>query len=73
MTEANWRAALNPVAIVHNRAVKGGPQPAELKLMLQQERTKLEANVNWQKKASQKIKTAETKLNNDFAALLNQQ
>ena len=73
MTEADWRAALNPVAIVHNRAVKGGPQTAELKLMLQQERTKLETNVNWQKKASQKIKAAETKLNNDFAALLNQQ
>ena len=36
LTEKEFRSCLDPVAIVHNRAVKGGPQPEELQLMLKE-------------------------------------
>lgn len=70
MTEADWLAALDPVDIVHNRAVKGGPQPAELTTMLAQERNKLDKNIAWQKRASEKVANANKKLDADFRALL---
>ncbi len=70
MSEADWLAALDPVAIVRNRKVKGGPQPAELKVMLNQANKQLLENVNWQKLASGKVQAAEQKLNADFAKLL---
>jgi argininosuccinate lyase len=34
MSEAEFRATLDPVAIVKNRATAGGPQPAEMERML---------------------------------------
>ena len=34
MSEAEFRAALDPVAIVNSRATLGGPQPAEMARML---------------------------------------
>lgn len=70
MTEADWKASLDPVSIVHNRAVKGGPQPAELEVMFTHARKQLDNNVNWQKQAAQKLQNAEAKLNKDFEALL---
>ncbi|MDO4178123.1 MAG: argininosuccinate lyase [Phascolarctobacterium sp.] len=70
MSEEDWKAALNPVAIVNNRAVKGGPQAAELDIMLRKAHKELEACTTWQVKASQKVKDAEDKLNRDFEAML---
>lgn len=70
MSEADWKAALDPVSIVHNRAVKGGPQPVELEIMFKNARKVLNGNVAWQNQAAQKVKNAELKLNKDFEALL---
>ena len=70
LTEAEFRACLDPVAIVNNRAVKGGPQPAELKIMLAQADKDLAQNINWQKQAAAKVANAENRLNNEFAVLL---
>lgn len=69
MTESDWRNALDPRAIVAHRAVKGGPQPAELAIMLEQQHKTLAADTAWQQKASAKVKKAEQKLNADFTAL----
>ena len=70
LTETEFRACLNPVAIVNNRAVKGGPQPAELKIMFAQADKALAQNINWHKQAAAKVVNAENKLNNEFEALL---
>lgn len=70
LSEAEWRSALDPVAIVRHRAVKGGPQPKELQLMLRQERQAAAADQAWQRRAAQKLAQAEEGLNQDFARLL---
>ena len=70
LTEAEFRACLDPVAIVNNRAVKGGPQPSELKIMFAQADKDLAQNINWQKQAAAKVANAEMKLNGEFASLL---
>lgn len=70
LSETEFRACLDPVAIVNNRAVKGGPQPAELKIMLERAHKDLAQNINWQRRATARIADAEVKLNNEFAELL---
>ncbi|MBN9404789.1 MAG: argininosuccinate lyase [Burkholderiales bacterium] len=47
MSEAEFRATLDPVAIVNNRATRGGPQPAEMQRMLRQAREQLAAQGAW--------------------------
>ena len=70
LTEAEFRACLNPVAIVHNRAVKGGPQPQELQLMLNEANKRLAKQEQWQAKAKSKVDVAEAELNKRFKELL---
>lgn len=70
MSEADFKAALDPVAIVHNRATKGGPQPAEMTVMLDAAKEALTANEYWLHKCRDKQQKAEAKLNNDFEKLL---
>lgn len=70
LTEAEFRACLDPVAIVHNRAVKGGPQPQELQLMLGEAKKRLGKQESWQAKAKNKVDTAEAELNKRFKELL---
>lgn len=70
MTEADFKAALDPVAIVQNRKVKGGPQASEMKIMLAKAKRELENSKQWTKAAKLKLEKAETKLNNDFNELL---
>lgn len=70
MTEQEFKEALNPADIVAHRAVKGGPQKAELEKMLQQCRKQLDKNRAWTEKALAKQQSAETKLNSDFELLL---
>ncbi len=72
MSEADFQAALDPAAIVHNRATKGGPQPAELNYMLHKAQQKLTANEKWLADTLSKQQKAEDKLNSDFAKLLQQ-
>lgn len=70
LTEAEFRAALNPVAIVQNRKVKGGPQASEMKIMFAKAQSDLDASKEWTKSAQDKLKRAENRLNKDFAQLL---
>lgn len=70
MTEEDFKGALNPIAIVQNRKVKGGPQAAEMKIMFAKARKDLDESRKWTENAITKIDRAEQKLNADFAALL---
>ena len=70
LTAAEFRSCLDPVAIVHNRAVKGGPQPQELQLMLGEANKRLAKQEQWQAKAKSKVDKAEAELNKRFKELL---
>ncbi|MDY2636776.1 MAG: argininosuccinate lyase [Phascolarctobacterium sp.] len=70
LTAAEFRSCLDPVAIVHNRAVKGGPQPVELQLMLGEAKKCLGKQESWQAKAKSKVDKAEAELNKRFQELL---
>lgn len=70
MSEAEFRAALDPVAIIRNRATSGGPQPAEMTRMLEMAKDSLSARHAWITERRRAIDTALTSLDQDFAALL---
>lgn len=70
MTEEEWNHAKDPVAIVHNRKVKGGPQPAELDKMISMAQKDLADNENWVSRQEEKLSAAENKLNADFQEML---
>ncbi len=70
LTKEEFKAALDPAAIVAARAVKGGPQPEEMAKMLQQCNKELQRNKTWTDAAVKRQQEAEKKLNQDFAALL---
>ena len=55
---------------MHNRAVKGGPQPEELQLMLGEANKRLAKQESWQAKAKSKVDKAESELNKRFQELL---
>jgi argininosuccinate lyase len=69
MNEAEFRATLDPRAIVRNRATVGGPQPAEMQRMLGQARDKLAAQDAWIKARRSHIDTALAGLDRDFDKL----
>lgn len=70
LTAAEFRSCLDPLAIVHNRAVKGGPQPEELQLMLGEANKRIAKQDSWQAKAKSKVDKAESELNKRFQELL---
>lgn len=70
MNEQEFKAALDPVSIVNNRATKGGPQPAEMTRMLKDSRKALDEQRKWVKERNEKIADAERKLNRDFGKFL---
>lgn len=70
LSEADFKATLDPVAIVHNRATKGGPQPAEMDIMLQAAASGLEQEQAWVQVQRQQVEAAADKLEQDFTALL---
>lgn len=69
MSEAEFRATLDPVAIVRNRATSGGPQPAEMDRMLTDARQRLDAQDGWIKDKRQRITEGLARLDTDFAKL----
>jgi argininosuccinate lyase len=71
MTAAEWESAKDPAAIVRNRAVKGGPQPAELDKMLRQAKAARDDDASWTRQTRDKLNAAEQRLNADFEAKLN--
>lgn len=70
LTEADFRKALDPTAIVNDRATSGGPQPAEMTRMLAEAKTALQAQQTWIADRRAVIDQALAKVDSDFAALL---
>jgi argininosuccinate lyase len=69
MDEAEFRAALDPVAIVKARATTGGPQPAEMDRMIAKARAGLAEQDAWIKDRRGVIDAALARLDGDFAKL----
>ena len=70
LTEEQFRAALDPVAIIRNRATSGGPQPAELDRMITAARDALTADKQWITDRKDHIAASLEKLDQDFSTLL---
>ncbi len=70
MSEAEFRATLDPRAIVANRATVGGPQPAELDRMLKDANRKLAEQNAWIKARRDHVDAALARLDADFDRLL---
>ncbi len=71
LDEAAFKAALDPVSIVKNRATKGGPQTSEMAVMIKKAHGQLAENQQWSNTQNAKIAAAEARLNRDFANLIN--
>jgi argininosuccinate lyase len=70
MSEAEFRATLDPVAIVRNRATVGGPQPAEMARMLKEAQQQLARQDEWIKDRRAHIDSSLARLDKDFDKLL---
>ena len=70
LSEAEFRAALDPVAIVRHRATLGGPQPAEMARMLQESGQDLARQDAWITASRARIQDALAGLDRDFDKLL---
>jgi argininosuccinate lyase len=70
MDEAEFRATLDPIAIIKNRASAGGPQPAEMERMLTGANQKLADQATWIKEKRGRIDASLAKLDSDFTKLL---
>ena len=69
LSEEEFRAALNPVAIINNRVTAGGPQPAEMARMLKLANKKLADQNEWIKGRKSKIDASLAALDRDFEKL----
>ena len=72
MSEAEFRATLDPVAIVRNRQTAGGPQPREMARMLTAAHQRLQQEQRWIQERRERIDTATQTLERDFLRLLPQ-
>jgi argininosuccinate lyase len=70
MSEKEFRATLDPIAIVNNRATVGGPQPAELDRMLKLAIRTMAQQSTWIKEKRTRIDTSLARLDSDFGKLL---
>ncbi|MFM9974838.1 MAG: lyase family protein [Beijerinckiaceae bacterium] len=70
VSEAEFRATLDPVAIIRNRATTGGPQPAEMSRMLGLAQAKITAQQTWLLNRRATIDSAMVQLDKDFTKLL---
>ncbi|MDY6084772.1 MAG: hypothetical protein SPI25_05955 [Dialister sp.] len=70
MTEQEWREAKDPVAIIRNRVVKGGPQPEELAKMIRMAQAAPKQDELWKFEKENPLKAAEKRLNSDFEGML---
>jgi argininosuccinate lyase len=69
MSEEEFRATLDPVAIVNNRATIGGPQPKEMARMIAVAKEKIDMQIKWADDRQRVITTALERLDNDFDKL----
>ncbi|MFC0407458.1 lyase family protein [Roseomonas elaeocarpi] len=70
MSEAEFRATLDPVAIVRDRATAGGPQPAEMTRMVAEAKAAVAAQTGWINERRGRIDGALGTLDADFRKLL---
>jgi len=70
MAEDEFRNALDPLAIIAQRATVGGPQPDELSRMLRMSQGRLEVFRHWIVTQNARIDDSLARLANDFARLL---
>ena len=70
MREDEFRATLDPVAIVRHRATAGGPQPAEMDRMLKAAKQRLAQQEEWVKESRARIDASLARLDHDFDKLL---
>ncbi|RJE85029.1 argininosuccinate lyase [Paracoccus onubensis] len=70
LSEEEFRAALDPVAIIGNRATIGGPQPSEIERMLKDAQDRIAAQDTWIADRRGHIDAALAKLDQEFSALL---
>jgi argininosuccinate lyase len=70
MSEKEFRAALDPVAIVSHRATAGGPQPAEMERMRKAAQQRLAQQDAWIREKRSRIDASLAKLDRDFDKLL---
>ena len=69
MSESEFRATLDPVAIVKNRVTAGGPQPSEMARMIARSKQMLSQEEQWTAERNNRIETAIKDLDRDFARL----
>ena len=69
MSEAEFKEALNPVSIVHNRRTLGGPQPAELQRMLAEQDAENNESAAWVKAKQDHITNSLSNLDEEFNKL----
>jgi len=72
MSEAEFRATLDPVAIIRQRATVGGPQPAEMERMLGAADKSLAQQGEWVRDRRAAIASSLARLDHDFDKLLKQ-
>ena len=70
MNEAEFRATLDPAAIVRHRASAGGPQPAEMARMLKAAQQKLAQQSDWIRERRTRIASSLARLDADFEKLV---
>ncbi|RDW76176.1 argininosuccinate lyase [Coleophoma crateriformis] len=70
MTEEEFRATLDPVAIIRNRVTAGGPQPSEMSRMLTAAKQTLSDQLEWIQARRGFIEDSLTRLSMDFEQLL---
>ena len=70
MSEAEFRATLDPVTIVRNRATSGGPQPAEMNRMLAQAKQRNIQQEAWIRETRSRIDGSLSRLDRDFDKVL---
>jgi argininosuccinate lyase len=70
ISEVEFRAALDPIAIVRQRATSGGPQPAEMTRMLAAAKRDIAGQGDWIRGRRGAIDSALARLDADFAQLL---
>lgn len=69
MDEAEFRATLDPVAIIRHRATAGGPQPAEMARMLPAAQARVQEQAGWITAQRARITSSLARLNRDFDRL----
>jgi argininosuccinate lyase len=69
LTEAQFHAALDPVAMVGSYRGLGGPQPAEFERMLAAAKDALSEDASWTDSVAARLKSAEATMESRFADL----